>query len=244
MYDYAIRFEQDDSAPGVAVFCRDLPELNSYGTDRDHAISEALAAIESTLSLYVDQRRVIPEATPPLDGEHAIHLPVVTVAKILLWNTMMKRGLRKSALYQALGVAQTQGDRMLDFLHTSKIEQLEKALAVFGVHLSLKVVVDLDRAIYDHLWHEAKSGNTAPISVEEISRAISGRFKIDFTPEQVANTAQLTGYWQIDASGKRHNIPPYHFRYRRSDGREVLSHIMLLEKAVKYPAEWGFKPYP
>ncbi|MEN1480579.1 type II toxin-antitoxin system HicB family antitoxin, partial [Pseudomonas aeruginosa] len=28
MYNFAIRFEQDDSAPGVAVFCRDLPELN------------------------------------------------------------------------------------------------------------------------------------------------------------------------------------------------------------------------
>ncbi|MEN1396575.1 type II toxin-antitoxin system HicB family antitoxin, partial [Pseudomonas aeruginosa] len=88
MYDYAIRFEQDDSAPGVAVFCRDLPELNSFGDDREHAIREALDAIETTLSLYVDARKPIPEATAPEEGEHVVHLPAVTVAKIALWNEM------------------------------------------------------------------------------------------------------------------------------------------------------------
>jgi predicted RNase H-like HicB family nuclease len=44
--------------------CRDLPELNSYGNDRESAISEALDAIETTLSIYVDQRRVVPVASP------------------------------------------------------------------------------------------------------------------------------------------------------------------------------------
>jgi len=137
MYDYAIRFEQDDSAPGVAVFCRDLPELNSYGDDREHAIREALDAIETTLSLYVDQRRAIPAATPPEGGEHVLHLPAVTVAKIVLWNEMMRRGMRKADLCRLLGIAQTQGDRLVDFLHTSKMEQLESALGALGIRLSV-----------------------------------------------------------------------------------------------------------
>lgn len=128
MYDYAIRFEQDGSAPGVAVFCRDLPELNSFGDDRVHAVSEAVDAIESTLSLYVDQRRSIPEATPKQEHEQVIHLPAVTIAKIALWNEMMRRGMKKADLCRALGVSQTTGDRLVDFLHTSKMEQLEKAL--------------------------------------------------------------------------------------------------------------------
>lgn len=127
MYDYAIRFEKD-ATPGLAVFCRDLPELNSYGDDQEHAMREALDAIETTLSLYVDQRRAIPEATPAQEGEHVIHLPAVTVAKIALWNEMMKRGMRKADLCRALGVHQAQGDRLVDFLHTSKMEQLEAAL--------------------------------------------------------------------------------------------------------------------
>lgn len=128
MYDYAIRFEQDDSAPGVAVFCAALPELNSFGDDREHAISQALDAIESTLSLYVDQRRAIPEALPAGPDEHVVHLSAVTVAKIALWNEMMRRGMKKADLCRVLEVSQTTGDRLVDFLHTSKMEQLEKAL--------------------------------------------------------------------------------------------------------------------
>lgn len=139
MYDYAIRFEEDGTAPGVAVFCRDLPQLNSYGDNREHAISEAIDAIETTLSLYADQRWVIPEASPVKEGEVVIHLPAVTVAKIALWNEMMARGMRKADLCRLLGVSQTQGDRLVDFLHTSKMEQLESALAVMGKRLSISV---------------------------------------------------------------------------------------------------------
>lgn len=128
MYDYAVRFEKDDSAPGLAVFCRDLPEVNSFGDDREHAIREALDGIETVLSLYVEQRRQIPEATPAQDGEHVVHLPAVTVAKIALWNEMMRRGMKKAELCRQLGVSQTTGDRLVDFTHTSKMEQLEKAL--------------------------------------------------------------------------------------------------------------------
>lgn len=139
MYDYAIRFEEDGTAPGVAVFCRDLPELNSFGDDRKHAINEAVDAIESALSIYVDQRRFIPIATPAEDGEVSIHLPAVTIAKIALWNEMMARNMRKADLCRLLGLAQTQGDRLVDFLHISKMEQLESALAALGKRLSISV---------------------------------------------------------------------------------------------------------
>lgn len=138
MYNYAIRFEQE-STPGLAVFCRDLPELNSYGDDKEHAIREALDAIDTTLSIYVDQRRAIPAASDPQAGEHVIHLPAVTVAKIALWNSMMDRDMRKADLCRLLGVHQAQGDRLVDFLHTSKMEQLENALAALGKRLSVSV---------------------------------------------------------------------------------------------------------
>lgn len=138
MYNYAIRFEQD-SAPGLAVFCRDLPELNSYGDDKEHAIREAVDAIETALSIYVDERRAIPQASPAQPGEHVIRLPAVTVAKIVLWNEMMARDMRKADLCRLLGLAQTQGDRLVDFLHTSKMEAIEKALAALGKRLEVVV---------------------------------------------------------------------------------------------------------
>lgn len=138
MYSYAINFMTGDT-PGLAVFCRDLPELNSFGDDREHAISEAVDAIETTLSLYVDQRRKIPEATPAHPGEEVIYLPAVTLAKIYLWNEMMARDMRKADLCRLLSVSQTQGDRLVDFTHTSKMEQLEVALDRLGLHLTVAV---------------------------------------------------------------------------------------------------------
>lgn len=138
MYNYAIRFEED-SVPGLAIYCRDLPQFNSFGDDLEHAMVMAVDGIETTLSIYVDERKTIPAATPPEDGEHVVYLPAVTVAKIALWNTMMDQGMRKADLCRALGVSQTQGDRLVDFLHTSKMEQVEAALAALGKRLSVSV---------------------------------------------------------------------------------------------------------
>lgn len=138
MYSYAIRLE-GDNGQGFAVFCRDLPELNSYGDDHDHACSEAVDAIETTLSLYVDQRREIPAASEPQAGEIVVRLPAVTVAKIHLWNEMVARGMRKADLCRLLAVAQTQGDRLVDFTHSTKMDALEKALAALGKRVALSV---------------------------------------------------------------------------------------------------------
>lgn len=139
MYDYAVRFETDGE-PGIAVFCRDLPELNSYGENEEHALREAVDAIETTLSLYVDQRRAIPAATPAEPGEHVIALPAVTVAKIHLWNEMVARGMRKADLCRLLDLKPVTADRLVDFLHASKIEQIEKALAAMGKRLQVSLV--------------------------------------------------------------------------------------------------------
>ncbi|MBW8337971.1 MAG: type II toxin-antitoxin system HicB family antitoxin [Pseudomonas sp.] len=139
MFDYAIRLKTDN-APGVAVFCRDLPELNSYGDDEAHALREAVDAIETTLSLYVDQRRAIPAASPAEPGEHVVVLPAVTVAKIHLWNEMVARGMRKADLCRLLDLKPVTADRLVDFLHASKIEQLEKALAAVGKRLRISLV--------------------------------------------------------------------------------------------------------
>ncbi|SCZ43816.1 HicB_like antitoxin of toxin-antitoxin system [Pseudomonas sp. NFACC48-1] len=210
MYDYPIRFEQDVSAPGVAVFCRDLPELNSYGDDRKHAIREALDGIESTLSIYVDERRSIPPASAPLEGEHVVHLPAVTVAKIALWNTMMERDMRKADLCRLLGVHQAQGDRLVDFLHTSKMDQVERALDALELYVDVKVMSQnptrlLIRQIQEptatrYLVHLANKG------LDELSLPIGLAQEYAAVPPKLA-TVVLDGdddkFWWLSESSER-----------------------------------------
>ena len=137
MYDYPVTIHQDDT--GVSVTCADLPELHSAGTDIADALREAVDGIESVLSLYVDQRRAIPQASAPAAGQYLVQLPVVTVAKIVLWNEVRAREWRQVDLCRFLGVAQVQGIRLVDFLYASKIESLETALAAFGKRLRVSV---------------------------------------------------------------------------------------------------------
>ncbi|WP_258028856.1 type II toxin-antitoxin system HicB family antitoxin [Pseudomonas protegens] len=134
MFDYPVTIHEDEN-PGVAVTCDDLPEFNSAGDDVADALRESVDGIETALSIYVDQRRVIPKASDPKPGQHVVRLPAVTVAKIVLWNEMMARDMRKADLCRLLGLAQTQGDRLVDFLHTSKMEAIEKALNALGRRL-------------------------------------------------------------------------------------------------------------
>lgn len=139
MFSYPINLVTDEG-PGVAIFCRDFPELNSYGDDTGHALREAVDGIETVLSIYVDQRRAIPQASPAAPGEHVIHLPISTVAKIELWNAMMERGMRKADLRRLLDVRQNTSDRLVDFLHASKIDALEEALRALGKRLVVSTV--------------------------------------------------------------------------------------------------------
>lgn len=135
MYDYAVTLHTDNK-PGVAITCRDLPEVNSYGESIEKALREAVDGIESALSIYVDQRRPIPAASAPEPGERVVRLPTVTVAKITLWNTMMARGMSKAELGLLLNASPVVVDRLVNFLYSSKIEQIEMTLAALGKRLS------------------------------------------------------------------------------------------------------------
>lgn len=138
MYDYPVTMLEDEN-PGVGVICDDIPEFNSAGDDIADALRESVDGMETALSFYVDDRRAIPAASAPKPGQHVLRLPAVTVAKIVLWNAMIERDMRKADLCRLLGLHQTQGDRLIDFLHSTKMEALEKALAALGKRLAVSV---------------------------------------------------------------------------------------------------------
>lgn len=138
MYDYAVNVVQD-----VGSFwssCDDIPEAHSAGDTLEELLANAAEGLEVALSIYVDQLRHIPKASPAKDGQHVIQLSALVVAKIELWNAMRDKGMRKADLCRLLGAAQTKVDRLVDFEHSSKIEQVESALAALGKRLVVSAV--------------------------------------------------------------------------------------------------------
>lgn len=135
MYAYPLEVHREPT--GVWLSCPDVPEMNASGDTLEEALSDALNGMESALSLYVEQRRKIPQASPTGSAEAVLHLPAITVAKIMLWNAMQEQAVSRADLAGRLGCSRQAVDRLVDFLHTSKIEQVERGLGVLGRRLSL-----------------------------------------------------------------------------------------------------------
>ncbi|WP_074851297.1 type II toxin-antitoxin system HicB family antitoxin [Pseudomonas costantinii] len=135
MYQYPLELHHE--ATGVWLSCPDIPEMNASGDTQAEAFAEALDGFESALSLYVEQRRAIPRASVGSDPSLVLRLPALTVAKIMLWNAMLDEGVSRAELARRMGCTRQMVDRLVDFLHTSKIEQVERALGLLGRRISL-----------------------------------------------------------------------------------------------------------
>lgn len=138
MFDYPVTLHHDVGS--VWISCDDVPELNSAGDNVDEALLDAVDCLETALSLYVDQRRPVPLASPAKPGQPVVRLPALSAAKVALWNAMQAQGVTKAEMARRLGVNRPQVDRLVDLLHSSKIEQVEHALAILGQRLAVTVI--------------------------------------------------------------------------------------------------------
>lgn len=124
----------------IMVTCPDLPELTTVGDNEVDALREALDGIESTLLLYMQERRDIPEPSAPKRGQRVVQLPPLSVAKVGLYRAMRAKGLSKAELARRLGVPRPSVDRLLDLRHLSKLEQVQGALEAIGYRIELQVL--------------------------------------------------------------------------------------------------------
>ncbi|MBX7277134.1 type II toxin-antitoxin system HicB family antitoxin [Pseudomonas sp. ERGC3:05] len=138
MYDYAVNVQQEVDSYWSS--CDDIPEAHSAGDTLEELLANAAEGLELALSIYVDQLRHIPKASQAKEGQHVIRMSALVVAKIELWNAMRDKGMRKADLCRLLGAAQTKVDRLVDFEHGSKIEQVESALAALGKRLIVSAI--------------------------------------------------------------------------------------------------------
>ncbi|WP_256589612.1 MULTISPECIES: type II toxin-antitoxin system HicB family antitoxin [unclassified Pseudomonas] len=138
IFEYPVVVHQEGGS--VWVSCPDVPEMACAGDTSEEALFDAVDALESALSFYVDQKQAIPLPSAPAAGQPVVRLPALTAAKAALWNTMVGQKISKTEMARRLGVNRPQVDRLVDLLHRSKIEQVEHALHVLGQRIELSVV--------------------------------------------------------------------------------------------------------
>lgn len=136
MYDYKIVAHEENGHYWSS--CPDVPEAHSVGDTLEELLENAVEGITLALSIYVERRQLLPEVTDR--GDHVVRLPVITVAKGLLWDMMLRRNMTRTDLAERLGISPTAAGRLVDFEHTSKLESLENALQLFSLRLEVNAV--------------------------------------------------------------------------------------------------------
>jgi antitoxin HicB len=123
----------------VLVTFADVPEAITFGVDAENALLNAVDALETGLSFYVDARKSLPVASLPVLGQRTVRPSALECAKLGVYQAMMEQGIKKSELARRLGWHMPQVDRLFDLRHASKLEQVEAAANALGKHVLVQI---------------------------------------------------------------------------------------------------------
>jgi antitoxin HicB len=138
MLQYPVRVSRDTNGTILVEF-PDIPEAHTFGEDQDEALMHAVDALETALSTYIDDRRDIPKPSPVKRRGKFVAVPALTEAKLALYSAMRVQRVGKAELARRLNWHLPQVDRLLDLLHTSRLDQLEAAFRALGKRIGISV---------------------------------------------------------------------------------------------------------
>jgi antitoxin HicB len=137
MFDYPVILTPDDGT--VLVTFPDVPEAITFGADTDEALLQAVDALESALSFYVDDRKPLPIPSKAKRGQRTVCPSALECAKLGVYRAMTEQGIKKSELARRLGWHLPQVDRLFDLKHASRFDQIEAAARALGRHIEVSV---------------------------------------------------------------------------------------------------------
>ena len=110
----------------------------TFGEDEADALLHTSDLLESIIQGRMMDREDVP-LPPPARGRPTVPLSAVIAAKVAIYRTMREAGVHKAELARRCGWHATQVDRLLDITHNSRMDHLERALAVLGKRIQITV---------------------------------------------------------------------------------------------------------
>ncbi len=117
----------------------DLPEAVTFGADEAEALLQAVDAVETALSFYVDARQPLPAPSMAKRGQRTVRPSALAGAKLGVYQAMTEQGIKKAELARRLGWHMPQIDRLFDLRHASRLDQIEAAARALGKQLEVRV---------------------------------------------------------------------------------------------------------
>ena len=137
MFDCPVTLTPDEGT--VMVTFVDIPEAITFGMDEDEAVLQAVDALESALTFYIEDRKLLPSPSKPKKGQKTVRPSALECGKLGVYQAMTEQGIKKSELARRLGWHMPQIDRLFDLRHASKLDQIEAAASVLGKRVKLQI---------------------------------------------------------------------------------------------------------
>jgi len=137
MFDYPVILTPDDGT--VLVTFPDVPEAITFGVDEDEALMQAVDALETGLSFYIDARKPLPVPSKVKSGQRTVRPSALECAKLGVYQAMTEQGIKKTELARRLGWHMPQVDRLFDLNHASRFDHIEAAARALGRQVEVSV---------------------------------------------------------------------------------------------------------
>ena len=138
MLAYYVSLTPDDGT--LLVECPDLPEVTTFGENKEDALGYAVGAIEEALACRMNYREDIPKPRRSNPGGlYPVRLPSLTVLKVELYREMRHQGVSKVEFARRMGIARQSVDRILDLNHASRMDAMDSAFAALEQTLTIGI---------------------------------------------------------------------------------------------------------
>ncbi len=138
MLVYPVEMKKDTNGTWLVSF-PDVPEAVTFGETKAAALAQAVEALETALSFYVDEGKDLPKASP-VRNRPLVSPSLKGTMKLGIYMAMREQKVRKTELARRMGVTLVQIDRILDLTHSSRIEQLEAASKALRRRIAVEMV--------------------------------------------------------------------------------------------------------
>lgn len=137
-YVYGAHFQADPEG-GFLVTFPDVPEAITAGKDEAEARRNAAEALGLALRGRLADGKPLAEPKRPRGDLVPIAVDAEDALKLALVETFAASGLSKSEFARRLGKAETEGRRILDPDHPTKVGVMQAALALLGKSVVVSV---------------------------------------------------------------------------------------------------------
>lgn len=136
---YPVRFIPSEEG-GYTVVVSGVDGAISEGETRKKAEQAVIDVIADMANYYLDEKKQIPPAPLPREGEELVRIPIVMALKIILRNEMLALGISQRELAKRLGMSSQLLNQTLDLVRTrTSIDSLDACFQAIGKQLSIAI---------------------------------------------------------------------------------------------------------